>query len=101
MKPRFPVDFENPEASIHFDQQTYVIEQPPSVGRGDDPRSWLALLERAVDLRIARPLHRNRGAPRDTAEVGQHRQTEQLNPRDERQAQSRHGRARRPRYRWR
>lgn len=63
-----------------------MIEQPPSVGRGDDPRSWLALLKRAVDLRIARPLHRNRGESRDTAEVGQHRQPEQLNPRDERQA---------------
>ncbi|MFU7548323.1 hypothetical protein, partial [Pseudomonas paraeruginosa] len=84
--PASRVDFENPQASIYLDQQAYVIEQTPSIGRGDDPRSWLALLERALDLHIARPLHRNRGESRDTTEVGQHRQSEQLNPRYERQA---------------
>ncbi len=80
------IDFENPQASIYLDQQAYVIEKPPSVGRSDDPRPWLALLKRAFDLRIARTLHRTWSESRDTAEVVQHRQSEQLNPRYERQA---------------
>lgn len=63
-----------------------MIEQTPSIGRGDDPSPWLALLERATDLPLARPLHRDRRESRDTAEVAQHRQPEQLNPRYERQA---------------
>lgn len=63
-----------------------MIKQPASVGCGDYAWPWLALFKCAPDLRIAGPLHRNRGVPRDTAEVGQHRQPEQLNPRDERQA---------------